>query len=238
VLQYFFMLPSYVNILMIYSYCNTHDLSWGTKGLEAASGHGAALSTARQEEESLDEKVAREAQARAKAFREVRAKKKKAEDFKVFRSQMLIAWIMSNALFVWVCLQYVSGDCYLTYLAFVVAGYNSVRIIGCGLYIFLRIPHLRYGGRVPGSDYMDMGSENVYGGAACGGVQSRSGYKPLLEPSADYVGWSGRPQPSTSNTAGLVDLEARFQSQPQSAQQAQTVAQVAARFAALKASDH
>jgi hypothetical protein len=176
VLQYFFMLPSYVNILMIYSYCNTHDLSWGTKGLEAASGHGAALATARQEEESLDEKVAREAREVQAKAKEAKEKKKKDEDFKVFRSQMMIAWIASNTLFVWACLQYVSGDCYLTYLAYVVAGFNSVRIIGCGLYMFLRNPHLRYGGRVPGSDYMDMGSENVYGGAAH--VQYRGGYQP------------------------------------------------------------
>jgi hypothetical protein len=51
----------------------------------------------------------------------------------------------SNTLLVWACLQCVSGDGYLTYLPwFVVAGSNSVRIIGCGLYMFLRNPHPRY----------------------------------------------------------------------------------------------
>jgi len=30
--QYLFFLPSYVNILMMYSMCNLHDLGWGTKG--------------------------------------------------------------------------------------------------------------------------------------------------------------------------------------------------------------
>ena len=28
------MLPTFINIIMIFSFCNLHDLSWGTKGLE------------------------------------------------------------------------------------------------------------------------------------------------------------------------------------------------------------
>ncbi|KAI0316482.1 chitin synthase [Amylostereum chailletii] len=31
-LQYMFLLPSYVNILMMYAMCNLHDVTWGTKG--------------------------------------------------------------------------------------------------------------------------------------------------------------------------------------------------------------
>jgi chitin synthase len=38
--QYFFMLPFFINVLNIYAFSNIHDLSWGTKGLEAAGGHG------------------------------------------------------------------------------------------------------------------------------------------------------------------------------------------------------
>ena len=30
-LQYIFMLPTLVNVLPIYSFCNLHDISWGTK---------------------------------------------------------------------------------------------------------------------------------------------------------------------------------------------------------------
>ena len=32
--SYIFYVPSYINILMIYSFCRIDDLSWGTKGLE------------------------------------------------------------------------------------------------------------------------------------------------------------------------------------------------------------
>lgn len=31
-IQYMFLLPSYVNILMMYAMCNLHDVTWGTKG--------------------------------------------------------------------------------------------------------------------------------------------------------------------------------------------------------------
>ena len=37
-LQYFVMIPTFINILAVYAYSNIHDLSWGTKGLE--DGHG------------------------------------------------------------------------------------------------------------------------------------------------------------------------------------------------------
>jgi len=36
-IQYMFLLPSYVNILMMYSFSNIHDVSWGTKGDNGSS---------------------------------------------------------------------------------------------------------------------------------------------------------------------------------------------------------
>ncbi|TCD62499.1 Chitin synthase, class 2 [Steccherinum ochraceum] len=36
-LQYLFLLPSYVNILMMYAMCNLHDVTWGTKGDNGAA---------------------------------------------------------------------------------------------------------------------------------------------------------------------------------------------------------
>ncbi len=29
--QYLYMLPTYVNMFSIFSFCNMHDISWGTK---------------------------------------------------------------------------------------------------------------------------------------------------------------------------------------------------------------
>jgi hypothetical protein len=36
-IQYLLLLPSYVNILLIYAFCNLHDVSWGTKGDNGSS---------------------------------------------------------------------------------------------------------------------------------------------------------------------------------------------------------
>jgi len=36
-IQYTFLQPTYVNVFQIFAFCNTHDLSWGTKGLDTDS---------------------------------------------------------------------------------------------------------------------------------------------------------------------------------------------------------
>ena len=34
-IQYTYLQPTYVNVFQIFAFCNTHDLSWGTKGLDS-----------------------------------------------------------------------------------------------------------------------------------------------------------------------------------------------------------
>ena len=31
-IQYIVLTPTYINVLNIYAFCNTHDITWGTKG--------------------------------------------------------------------------------------------------------------------------------------------------------------------------------------------------------------
>jgi chitin synthase len=31
-LQYLLLTPTYINIVNVYAFCNTHDITWGTKG--------------------------------------------------------------------------------------------------------------------------------------------------------------------------------------------------------------
>src|ERR1051326_3229977 len=35
-IQYLLMTPTYINILNVYAFCNTHDITWGTKGDDKA----------------------------------------------------------------------------------------------------------------------------------------------------------------------------------------------------------
>jgi len=37
--QYLLLSPSYINVLNVYAFCNVHDISWGTKGLDSSQGH-------------------------------------------------------------------------------------------------------------------------------------------------------------------------------------------------------
>jgi len=41
ILQYLFLSPAYINVLNVYAFCNVHDISWGTKGLEGGAKAGA-----------------------------------------------------------------------------------------------------------------------------------------------------------------------------------------------------
>ncbi|KAJ3058540.1 Chitin synthase, class 1 [Rhizoclosmatium hyalinum] len=36
-IQYLLAIPSFTNIIMVYAFCNIHDVSWGTKGITSAS---------------------------------------------------------------------------------------------------------------------------------------------------------------------------------------------------------
>jgi hypothetical protein len=101
--------------MSIYSYCNVHDISWGTKGIEAAHGPKAGdgkkkkaqvADTARKRGDSVqlkaDEEAAVIAQQREESKKQILAKEKAGvqASFQAFRSYLVIAWIASNALYV------------------------------------------------------------------------------------------------------------------------------------------
>lgn len=54
-IQYLLLLPSFVNILMVYAFCNTHDVSWGTKGDNKASSLGSATTSKTKKSNKTDD---------------------------------------------------------------------------------------------------------------------------------------------------------------------------------------
>lgn len=114
IMQYYFMLPTYINIMSIYSYCNVHDISWGTKGIEAAHGAKSGDGKKKQVQQDdnrkrgdtvqlkADEVAAQIAAQRELSKKQYLAKEKSAVEasFQAFRSYLVIAWIASNALYV------------------------------------------------------------------------------------------------------------------------------------------
>ena len=66
------MLPVFVNILQIYSICNLHDLSWGTKGLDAAIEE--QVKDAQANAQTVEQLIEARKKAKAAAQKEAAAK--------------------------------------------------------------------------------------------------------------------------------------------------------------------
>ncbi|KAI9142080.1 chitin synthase-domain-containing protein [Paraphysoderma sedebokerense] len=167
-LQYIFLLPTYVNILQIYAYCNISDVSWGTKGDSAApSAGGATVTTSSSGEvqaqlslpsqDESDIQMAYQAQIanlmkvkqgheNAKNQPPVKSKrdaKTKQDDyFKLFRTNWVLLWITLNGILIAFLttnlLDPKFAKTYLVALFFSVAGLSLIRFTGAMLYLVFR----------------------------------------------------------------------------------------------------
>ena len=112
--QYLLLMPSFINVLMIYAFSNWHDVSWGTKGSDKAD---VLPSAAMKKDEKGDAKVVEEVEKPQadidsqfgevvkRALAPLEKVKEKNEttvedDYKAFRTKLVSSWIFSNALLV------------------------------------------------------------------------------------------------------------------------------------------
>jgi chitin synthase len=112
-IQYMFLLPSYVNILMMYAMCNLHDVTWGTKGDNgAAKDLGGAkkvkgedgkelmeveLPTAREDVDQLWAAARSALKVKPLEQKEHRdAATKQADRDRNSRTNVVLAWVGSN----------------------------------------------------------------------------------------------------------------------------------------------
>ncbi|KAG0200967.1 Chitin synthase, class 1 [Mortierella sp. GBA30] len=155
-LQYLFMVPSYVNILNVYAFCNIHDISWGTKGdTSVATDLGVAKKTAEGGVEvsvptdshdinnAYDEAVSA-LSIKTPEVKQHRDKATKQEDYyREIRTRVLLTWIMSNALLVALVTSF--GDfkststVYLGIVLWSVALLALFRFFGSVSYMILRL---------------------------------------------------------------------------------------------------
>jgi len=163
-MQYLLMLPAFVNILMVYAFCNTHDVSWGTKGDNAAKADlgEAVIKAGKNGEDTVElemltskedineayEYTLRELAVRPEEKHQGRDATTKKEDYyKSFRTRLVLVWIFSNALLIIaMTLQYSNVQVfkdgqsfnYLTFIFWSVAALSVVRFIGSSVYLVLR----------------------------------------------------------------------------------------------------
>ncbi|CAJ0925374.1 8061_t:CDS:2 [Entrophospora sp. SA101] len=115
-LQYTLLIPFYVNILMVYAFCNTHDVSWGTKG-DNGGGNGANATIVAgkdgkklmqvevpHEREDINanyDSLVKDLRVKVKEVKQRRDAATKKEDYyKLFRTNLVLSWMFSNAFLV------------------------------------------------------------------------------------------------------------------------------------------
>ncbi|KAK3365791.1 glycosyltransferase family 2 protein [Lasiosphaeria ovina] len=108
-IQYLLLSPTYTNVLNVYAFCNTHDISWGTKGddkpdkLPSVNTKDGQGKTDLPDEGDLNAQYEREVQVFArKPVKEVKAptpsqlEEKQMDYYKGVRTVTVLLWMITN----------------------------------------------------------------------------------------------------------------------------------------------
>ncbi|KAH8681637.1 chitin synthase A [Xylariales sp. PMI_506] len=163
--QYFMLLPSYICTLQVYAFCNTHDVTWGTKGdnvmktdLGGAIGKG-GLVELEMPSEQLDidsgyDEALRNLRDRVEVARPPASEAQMQEDYyKSVRTYMVVVWMVANAILAMAVSEaYGSTDIgtnyYLSFIMWSVAALALFRALGSGTYALLNLVSIIVEGRV------------------------------------------------------------------------------------------
>ncbi|KAG0051482.1 Chitin synthase, class 1 [Gryganskiella cystojenkinii] len=159
--QYMFMMPSYVNILNVYAFCNTHDVSWGTKGDnsthsdlgDAKKGDGQVVEvevpiTSADINEAYEEAISELSHKAVEVHQSRSAATKQDDYYRGFRTRLVMAWIGSNGILVAViCSSAIEkkltmpdgSNAYLAAIMWSVFGLSLFRFFGSVLYLFFSL---------------------------------------------------------------------------------------------------
>ncbi|KAK0517397.1 hypothetical protein JMJ35_000552 [Cladonia borealis] len=107
-IQYLLLTPTYINILNVYAFCNTHDVTWGTKGDDKAEKLGSATVKPGGKvdvnipQDDADLNTQYESELRlfmnkpVKETKVVSASEKQEDYYKGFRSAVVLVWMFCN----------------------------------------------------------------------------------------------------------------------------------------------
>jgi chitin synthase len=113
-LQYMFLMPSFVNILNVYAFCNWHDVSWGTKGsdkvdalpsvksVEDKDGKATVVEEVDLPQVDIDMQFQDTVKRALAPYKPKQEKEVKSVDdeSKSFRTNLIIVWLFSNVILV------------------------------------------------------------------------------------------------------------------------------------------
>ena len=185
--QYFALLPSYICTLQVYAFCNTHDVTWGTKGdnilhtdLGAAKTRGdGSVVEVEMPSEQLDidsgyDVALRNLRDRLEVPAPPANENQQQEDYyKSVRTYMVGVWLVCNTIFAMgVSEAYpvggIANNLYLKFILWTVAGLALFRAIGSCTFLMLNIIEGLVEGRLQAK------FEKIFGGGDDGG-RERSG---------------------------------------------------------------
>ncbi|KAH8808930.1 class 2 chitin synthase [Xylogone sp. PMI_703] len=165
--QYFALLPFYICTLQVYAFCNTHDVTWGTKGdnvistdLGAARSHGKG-STVELEmpSEQLDidsgyDEALRNLRDRLEVPAKPISESQQQEDYyKNVRTYMVVCWMIANAILGMIVSEVygqtdIGSNYYLTCILWSVAVLALFRAIGSSTFGIINCVEAVVEGRV------------------------------------------------------------------------------------------
>lgn len=190
--QYFAMLPSYICTLQVYAFCNTHDITWGTKGDNVASTDlGAAKSSKGAKAGTVEVDMPAEQldidSAYDIALRNLRdrievpsaptSEAQLQEDYyRAVRTYVVVTWLTANAVMAMAIseaysTQNVSDNFYLKFILWAVAALAFFRACGSTTFGLLNVIHSIAEGRVKWSNKW----EGRGGSVISAGSSKRSG---------------------------------------------------------------
>ncbi|KAI8145703.1 chitin synthase 2 [Fennellomyces sp. T-0311] len=160
--QYLFLSPSYINVLNIYAFCNTHDVSWGTKGDNGVSTDLGVVVSSNKNNDAVEVEVPTEEKDLNGQYDEARhhlmTKPEKASEgvidsvtqqddyYRSFRTKLVLIWLISNLALVtaitsekWLWTYEERSIAYLGFILWSVAGLAAVRFVGSCLYLLMSV---------------------------------------------------------------------------------------------------
>lgn len=165
ILQYFILLPSYICTLQVYAFCNTHDVTWGTKGdnvmktdLGGAVGKGSTVEL-EMPSEQLDidsgyDEALRNLRDRVEVPSSPPSEGQMQEDYyKSVRTYMVSSWMIANAVLAMVVSetygsQSTGENYYLAFILWSVAVLAAFRALGSGIFAVINMINIIVEGRV------------------------------------------------------------------------------------------
>lgn len=183
--QYFALLPSYICTLQVYAFCNTHDVTWGTKGdnvinkdLGTAKGNGTTVEL-EMPSEQLDidsgyDEALRNLRDRLEVATPPPSEVTMQEDYyRAVRTYMVLIWMICNAILgMSVSEAYsatsVGDNFYLKFILWSVAVLALFRAIGSTTYAVMNAVHKIVEGK---AKWLDGGS---FGGSSYRSSSSRA----------------------------------------------------------------